>query len=83
MLKLALLSVFYTAIKCFRSLIRNNISKMKKKNENYRNNEARTCLYFERLSFSGVFTEPEHILGHEPLPDVVQFTDEELGIPKE
>ena len=31
--------------------------------------------------FLGVFTEPEHLFGHEPFPDVTKMTDEELHIP--
>merc|ERR1712107_199066 len=31
--------------------------------------------------FHGVFTEPEHLFGHEPYLDVTQLTDEELRIP--
>ncbi|XP_023330387.1 NADH dehydrogenase [ubiquinone] 1 beta subcomplex subunit 2, mitochondrial [Eurytemora carolleeae] len=31
--------------------------------------------------FHGVFTEPEHLFGHEPFPDVTKMTDEELHIP--
>lgn len=31
--------------------------------------------------FYGIFTEPEHLFGHEPYPDTDKYTDEELGIP--
>jgi hypothetical protein len=31
--------------------------------------------------FYGIFTEPGHIFGHEPYPNVEEFTDEQLGIP--
>ena len=31
--------------------------------------------------FYGIFTEPEHIFGHEAYPNVEEFTDEQLGIP--
>ena len=31
--------------------------------------------------FLGIFTEPEHLIGHEAFLDVTQLTDEQLGIP--
>jgi len=31
--------------------------------------------------FYGIFTEPEHIFGHEPYPNLDDYTDEQLGIP--
>jgi len=31
--------------------------------------------------FHGIFTEPEHLIGHEAFLDVTQLTDEQLGIP--
>ena len=37
-----------------------------------------TGLFF----YPGIFTEPEHLIGH-PYPDVLAFTDEELGIPQD